>query len=116
MDSSNENHFCIFDELYSGTNPYEAVASAISYLTHLSKNNKINFMLTTHYINLCNSLDTHSNIKNYHMKINKKDEDFEYTYKLKEGISTIKGGISVLKDLEYPEEIIELTKHHLSSM
>ena len=111
MDSSNENHFCIFDELYSGTNPYEAVASAISYLTHLSKNNKINFMLTTHYINLCNSLDTHSNIKNYHMKINKKDEDFEYTYKLKEGISTIKGGISVLKDLEYPEEIIELTKH-----
>ena len=116
MDSSNENHFCIFDELYSGTNPYEAVASAISYLTHLSKNNKINFMLTTHYINLCKSLDTHENIKNYHMKINKKDEDFEYTYKLKEGISTIRGGISVLKDLEYPEEIIELTKHHLSEM
>ena len=27
-----EKHFCIFDELFSGTNPYEAIGSAYSYL------------------------------------------------------------------------------------
>ena len=34
--NKNERHFCIFDELFSGTNPYEAVGSAYSYLKFLS--------------------------------------------------------------------------------
>ena len=46
-------HFCIFDELYSGTNPYEAIASAYGYIMHLNKNDNVDFMLTTHYIQLC---------------------------------------------------------------
>jgi DNA mismatch repair ATPase MutS len=33
--------------------------------------------------------------------------EFNYTYKLKKGISTLKGGIKVLKDLGYPEEILK---------
>ena len=39
-----------------------------------------------------------------------------YTYKLEEGISTIKGGIKVLKDLKYPNEIIENTTATLKEM
>ena len=30
-------HFCIFDELYSGTNPKEATKSAYAFLLYLSK-------------------------------------------------------------------------------
>ena len=36
-----------------------------------------------------------------------KDGTFEYTYKIKKGISKIKGGIRVLKDMDYPDEIID---------
>jgi DNA mismatch repair ATPase MutS len=32
--------------------------------------------------------------------------DYRYTYQMVSGISKIKGGIKVLKDLEYPDEII----------
>jgi DNA mismatch repair ATPase MutS len=35
------------------------------------------------------------------------DDTFEYTYKLKKGISKIKGAIRVLKDMNYPKEIID---------
>jgi len=34
------------------------------------------------------------------------DGKYEYKYKLKKGISRIKGAIRVLKDLEYPSEIL----------
>jgi DNA mismatch repair ATPase MutS len=33
-----------------------------------------------------------------------------YLYKIASGISTIKGGLKVLRDLEYPDEIIDNAK------
>ncbi len=100
-----ERHFCIFDELYSGTNPDEAVASATSFMKYLSDNANVRCLLTTHFTKLCKQLKTHSNIINYHMETIKKvdEDDFEHTYLLKKGISKVKGGLKVLKDMNYPE-------------
>ena len=36
-----KRHFCIFDELYSGTNPYDAIGSAYSYLKYISRNKHV---------------------------------------------------------------------------
>ena len=41
------------------------------------------------------------------MKIINTEDDFQYTYKIKKGISKVKGALKVLKDLNYPENIIE---------
>jgi DNA mismatch repair ATPase MutS len=114
---NDKRHFCIFDELYSGTNPYEAVASAYGYIDYLSCMKNVDLMLTTHYISLCNNLKTNKKIKNYKMKV-KVEEDYnvKYLYKLEKGISKIKGGIKVLHDLEYPKTIIDNTKQLLMSM
>lgn len=106
---ANETIFCIFDELYSGTNPYEATASAESFLNYLSYKENVYYMITTHYVDLCKKLEN-SYTKNYSMKINKKDSMIEYTYKLKKGISKIKGGIHVLEQLNYPKTIVNSTK------
>jgi hypothetical protein len=115
--NNDKNHFCIFDELYSGTNPYEAVASAYGYIDYLSVMKNVDIMLTTHYIELCKNLKSNTNVKNYHMSVNvMEDHNVEYLYKFKKGISTIKGGIKVLYDLEYPEAIISNTKKILGSM
>ena len=100
----NKNHFCVFDELYSGTNPEEAISSGYSYLSYLNKFSNIDYILTTHYTKLCKKLDKQNN--NYCMKVINKNNDLEYTYKIKKGISKIKGALKVLKDLNYPENII----------
>lgn len=138
-----EKHFCIFDELYSGTNPYEAISAASSFLKYLNKFN-VSYILTTHYIELCNIMENNSklnhnifndnkindkdnndnnserrynkSILNCHMETIKNEnqtiynDDFIYKYKLKEGISNIKGGVKVLIDLKYPQEIVDETK------
>jgi len=111
-----ERHFCVFDELYSGTNPYEAISSAYAFLKFLNKNDNVNFVLTTHFLDLCRRLEKEDKLHNFHMKIDTTNNDFKYTYKLEEGISTIKGGIKVLKDLKYPNEIIENTTATLNEM
>ena len=102
-----QRHFCIFDEIYSGTNPTEAIASAFAFLKYISKLKNIDYMLTTHYISLCTMMDNNKNIINKQMEcINSKNEGHNYTYKLIDGISNIKGGIKVLEELKYSEEIL----------
>ena len=107
-DANNEKHFCIFDELYSGTNPEEAVKSANAFLKYLQTFSNVDFMLTTHYKKICKNFKKSSKIENYKMGVSiKEDGSFNYSYQLKKGISNIKGGIRVLKDMEYPEEILK---------
>ncbi len=107
MENPKKRHFCIFDELYSGTNPYEAVAAAYGYIDYISKNPNVDLILTTHYIELCELLQKHngSGVSNLHMSVS--PETGAYLYKIADGISTIKGGLKVLRDLEYPAEIVE---------
>lgn len=102
---SDARHFCIFDELFSGTNPYEAVASATSYLNYLNKIKNINYLLTTHYIDLCKNLNANKKVTNYTM---------ENKYYLQKGISSIKGGIKILEEQNFPEEIINTAKKIIS--
>jgi len=101
-----DRHFCIFDEIFSGTNPSEAIASAYSFLKYLSRFNNFEYMLTTHYVSLCKMIDEDKIVLNKRMKI----RDNKNTYKLEKGISQIKGGIKILEDLSYPPEIIENAK------
>ena len=119
-----KRHFCIFDELYSGTNPYEAVASAYGFIKYLNTFENVDLLLTTHYSKLCKLLEA-ERVENMHMKIkktsgegqeqgqaeNKELNSIRYTYKLGKGISSVKGGIKVLQDLDYPIEIINDTRN-----
>ena len=114
--NSSERHFCVFDELYSGTNPYEAISSAAAFLKYLNKFPNVCFILTTHFLDLCKRLDNEEKIKNYHMEILGNQLNFTYTYKLITGISNIKGGVKVLNDLEYPQEIIDETQKVISDL
>jgi hypothetical protein len=120
VEHKTKRHFCIFDELYSGTNPYEAVASAYGFIKYLNTFDNVDLLLTTHYSKLCKLLEA-ERVENMHMKIkmtgeqgqeDKKEPNLiKYTYKLGKGISSVKGGIKVLEDLDYPIEIINDTRN-----
>jgi len=104
-------HFCIFDEIYSGTNPTEAVASAFAFIKTLSKQKNCSFILTTHFYNLCELASLKKlAISNMQMGFKLEQSGPDYTYKVKPGISNLKGGIAVLKELDYPISLIEDAK------
>lgn len=100
-----KRHFGIFDELFSGTNPEDAVNSAYAFMTHILRNQNMTCMLTTHYTKLCKRLQKNKFIYNYSMKTHYTDNKLYYDYILERGISSVRGTKSVLEDMEYPEEI-----------
>jgi hypothetical protein len=109
-----DSHFCVFDEIYSGTNPDEAVISALAFMQYLVKIENVQCIMTTHFIKVCKKLNKNKRVKNYHMHVDlTTNNDFSYTYKMKEGISEIHGGIKVLNDMNYPSEIINNTRNKI---
>jgi len=90
---------CIFDELFSGTNPEEAIATGSSMLRFLIKFDTFDFLLTTHFVELCKEM------KELPMKQ-------MIGYKLKPGISLVKGGIRVLEEMNFPSSIVSQAKDY----
>ena len=109
---SNKKHFCIFDEIYSGTNPQDATSCAKLYVKGLDKFSNVSFIVTTHYIDLCKSFENgnNDNVNNYKMdvEIDKNNDICKYLYTISKGISEIHGGIKILRDMEYPEYLFDL--------
>ena len=103
-ENKEKRHFCMFDELYSGTNPEEAVKSGISFMKYMIKNKNVTCMMTTHFTKVCKSLNKIKSIKNFQMETIDSDR---YTYKVKKGISSVKGCVHVLNGLNYPKEITD---------
>ncbi len=124
-----ERQLCIFDELFSGTNAEEATESSYRYLKYLQTNPKVDFLLTTHFTELCERLEpTIKNdnnkkdenekeekekknkyrIENWRMKseIDEERKSLVFSYLLERGISKIRGAFLILRELEFPEEII----------
>ena len=97
MKKNKDRHFCIFDELYSGTNPDDAVNAAFKYLTYISKM-KCDFIITTHYKELCEKLLNSKDILNKQM----------IKYKIKKGITNLSNGLNILNELNYPKELLNI--------
>lgn len=105
-----QNHLCIFDEIYSGTNPKDAVLCANIYLNGMNHHkHHVDYVLTTHYLELCDKFKKHSHVKNQQMKVNTTSENdaISYTYLLEDGISHVHGGYQILEKMDYPEELLE---------
>ena len=102
--------FCIFDELFSGTNPKEASASAFAFLQYLASQKNCTFLLTTHFLDVCKNLMENKTIEMNHMKTTLNNDKLIYTYQLAKGLSTVHGGISILVDMNYPIDIINNAK------
>ena len=50
------------------------------------------------------------------MAIDSAGDGFKYTYKLSSGMSNVRGGVKVLNDLEYPDEIISGTREIIDDL
>jgi len=112
-ESAESRHFCIFDELFSGTNAEEATSASYSFLKYLQKRDNVDFILTTHFVKLCKKVKKNSGllrIANCKMDATLQphhENGIHFTYKLVGGISKIKAAKLILMQMGFPEEIIQ---------
>lgn len=109
-DPETTRHFCVFDELFSGTNAEEATSASFAFLKYLAKHNNVDFILTTHFVKLCErveSVETPLRITNYKMDAEVDGSEILFTYEMIPGISNIKAAKLILIQMGFPDEIVE---------
>lgn len=115
----NGRQFCIFDELYSGTNPKEATKAAYAFLEYLRQYKHVDLFLTTHYVSICDdwseTTSEKRSIENYQMEVEQTETRNIPTYKIASGISRIEGAVGILQDMEYPEEMIAMVQNKVTT-
>lgn len=64
--------------------------------------------MTTHYVYICNKFKKSKETVNYKMETTLNEVgNCVFHYKIKKGISKIRGALSVLRQMNYPKDIIE---------
>lgn len=87
----------LIDELFKGTNVQDAMKCSLTVIKGLIKMKNSLFILSTHLYEIGEELKNYPNISFRYFETNVKDEQLEFSYQLKEGISNDRIGYVILK-------------------
>jgi DNA mismatch repair protein MutS len=94
----------LIDELFKGTNIQDAMRCSIAVIRGLIRIRRALYILSTHLYEIGEELRPYPNISFRHFETNIKDDGFEFSFRLKEGISNDRLGYLILKR----EKVIDL--------
>lgn len=103
----------LIDEILKGTNSLERVAASYGVLNYLWDKN-VFVVVATHDINLVELVK--DRYKCYYFGSNIIDGELVLDYKLHEGINSKSNAIQLLEISDFPQEIIEISKLHISEL
>jgi DNA mismatch repair ATPase MutS len=87
----------LIDELFKGTNVQDAMKCSTTVIKGLIKIKNSLFILSTHLYEIGDELKVFPNISFKYFETNVKDDQLEFSYQLKEGISNDRIGYVILK-------------------
>lgn len=87
----------LIDELFKGTNVQDAMKCSLTVIKGLIKIKDSLFILSTHLYEIGEELKVYPNISFRYFETNVKDEQLDFSYQLKEGISNDRIGYVILK-------------------
>ena len=94
----------LIDELFKGTNVQDAMKCSTTVIEGLRKMKNVLFILSTHLYEIGEELKPYSNISFRYFETTATDEQLQFSYQLKEGISNDRFGYLILKR----EKVVEM--------
>ncbi len=105
--SDGRNWLILIDELFKGTNIQDAMKCSLSVIEGLIKIKKSLFLLSTHLYEISDDLNKYPNIQFYYFETSIANEQLQFSYQLKEGVSKDQLGYVILKK----EGVVEMLRN-----
>jgi len=108
--------FVIFDELFRGTNVKDAFDATLMITRGFTGINNSCFFISTHIVEVAKELEKSSKISFKCFESTLQDKQPVYNYKLKEGISSERLGVTILMNEGIMELIDEISKNEKNEL
>ena len=95
--SDNKKWLILIDELFKGTNIQDAMKCSITVIEGLQKRKNATFILSTHLYEIGEALQQYPNIQFKYFETNISNNELEFSYQLKDGISNDRLGYLILE-------------------
>jgi DNA mismatch repair ATPase MutS len=102
--NDNRRWLVLIDELFKGTNIQDAMKCSTTVIRGLIKINRALFILSTHLYEIGEELKDYPNISFKYFETNIHEDQLDFSYQLKDGISNDRLGYLILKR----EKVVEL--------
>lgn len=108
--NSQKNLFIIFDELFRGTNVKDAYDASLMIISALAKIRDNLFFISTHILEVAETIDNKDTIMFRCFESELIDQQPIYYYKIKDGISSERIGLLIIKNENIPEILDEIVR------
>ena len=105
--SGNKKWLILIDELFKGTNIHDAMKCSITVIDGLQKRKNGLYILSTHLYEIGEKLTHYNNIKFKYFETKIKNNEMEFSFQLKDGISDDRLGYMILEK----EGVVDLLKN-----
>ena len=95
----------VFDELFRGTNVKDAYEASLSVISAFSRLNRGVFAISTHIIEIADKLKESNSIFYKYFEANMVNETPRYNYKIKDGVTSERIGMYILRKEKVLETI-----------
>ncbi len=105
--NDNKKWLILIDELFKGTNIHDAMKCSVTVIDGLQKRKNGLYILSTHLYEIAEQLTDYKNIQFKFFETNIKNNEMEFSFQLKDGISDDRLGYMILEK----EGVVELLKN-----
>ena len=116
LNQATSHSLVLLDEIGRGTSTFDGLSIAWSVSEYLANKIKCNTIFATHYHELNYLKNSNSNIENFQVLVEQKNDQLDFTHKIEKGGSNKSYGIEAARLAGVPKEVIEKAKLVLDSL
>jgi DNA mismatch repair protein MutS len=116
LHNATEQSLVLMDEIGRGTSTFDGLSLAWACAEHLAKKVKALCLFATHYFELTQLPNLHSNISNVHLDAVEQADKLIFLHQVKEGAANKSYGLQVAALAGVPREVIQQAKKRLKQL
>lgn len=114
LNNATSNSLVLMDEIGRGTSTFDGLSLAWACAEHLTRYNQCFTLFATHYFELTQLPEQHTEIKNVHLDAIEHKDDIILMHQLKDGAASQSFGIQVAKLAGIPPRVLKNAKKKLA--
>ncbi len=116
LNNASDKSLVLMDEIGRGTSTFDGLSLAWACATQLAQKVRAFTLFATHYFELTDLPNTHSNVANVHLDATEHNDNIVFLHNIQEGPASKSFGLQVAKLAGIPADVVALAKQQLEHL